>query len=103
MSSRTQTGTSHSGSLFSALCSGFWPAFSPFSCSTTDNNERRDAHELPERIHHRLCFHPGVSPGLGLAAVRGRIFPASTLEHGASPAAQYTRGDFPGILGRRVG
>ncbi len=34
-----------------------------------------------------------------MAAVRGRIFAASTLEHDAGPAAQYACSDFPGILG----
>jgi hypothetical protein len=32
----TQAGTFHFGSLFSALCSGFCLAFSPFFCFTTE-------------------------------------------------------------------
>src|SRR6266702_8536506 len=67
------------------------------------DNERRDAHDLPEGIHRRLCFDAGVSPGRALAAVRRRIFTASTLEHDTSPAAPCTCSDFPGILGWRVG
>src|SRR4029077_18067747 len=66
-------------------------------------NERRDANDVPESIHRWLCFHAGVSPGLAVAAVHGGIFTASTLVHGARPAAQCTCSDFPGILGWRVG
>jgi len=34
--------------------------------------ERRDAHDLFESIRCRLCFYAGVSPGVAVAAVRGR-------------------------------
>src|SRR4030095_5688773 len=56
-----------------------------------------------QTIARRFCVTVGFSPRRPLSALRGRIFAASTMEHDTGPATQCTRGNFPGILGWRVG
>jgi hypothetical protein len=67
MPSPIQTGTSHSGSLFSALCSEFWRAFSPFSCFTTETTKgermesrrKTDSEQFPGEDEKRVKIRQG--------------------------------------------